>query len=101
MSAGFRVAWGLARILAGKDFRMKCPRCWAPKAYVRQVTPGKRLLLSCLLLVPLKCRHCYHKFVVLWFSTIGHDTRHPTRWRLDPSHRAVRPTRAEPRHADR
>jgi hypothetical protein len=75
---------------------MRCPCCWSNKAYVRQVTPGKRLLLSCLLLVPLRCQDCYHKFVVLWFSTIGQHTRQPTHSRLDPRHRAVRPTRGEP-----
>ena len=27
--------------------------------------------MSCFMLVPLKCHHCYHKFTVPWFLTIG------------------------------
>ena len=50
---------------------MKCRACWAEKAYVRNVGGWKGQLMSCLLLVPLKCHHCYHKFNVLWFFTIG------------------------------
>jgi hypothetical protein len=79
---------------------MRCPHCWSTKVYVRQVTPGKRLLLSCLLLVPLRCQDCYHKFVVLWFSTIGRKIRQPTHTRLDPNHRVTRTTRCEPHHAN-
>jgi hypothetical protein len=49
---------------------MKCPRCWAEKAYLRPVSAWKTALFSCLLLVPLRCQHCYHKFNVLWFFTV-------------------------------
>ena len=54
-----------------KDFPMKCPRCWAQKGYLRQVSCWKAIAMACLLLRPMKCHHCYHKFVVFWFSTIG------------------------------
>jgi hypothetical protein len=50
---------------------MKCPACWADKAYVRQVTGLRGAILSCLFLVPLRCHHCYHKFNVLRLFTIG------------------------------
>ena len=50
---------------------MKCPACWADKAYVRQVTPVRHAILSCLFLVPLRCHHCYHKFTVPRLLTIG------------------------------
>jgi hypothetical protein len=55
----------------GKDQSMKCPRCWAEKAYLRPLPAWKMALLSCLLLVPLKCQHCFHKFTVFWFFTWG------------------------------
>jgi hypothetical protein len=77
---------------------MRCPHCWSTKAYVRSVTFAKRLLLGCFLLVPMRCRHCYHTFVVPWFSTMRQDVRRPARSRTDPKHHAVRPARTEPRH---
>lgn len=54
---------------------MKCPRCWADKAYLYQVPRWKRVLLACLLLLPMKCHHCYHKFNVLVFSAIGRQVK--------------------------
>ena len=30
-----------------------------------------------LLLRPMKCHHCYHKFVVSWFCTLGQQVRAP------------------------
>ena len=56
---------------------MKCPQCWAEKAYRRKVTGRKGLLYSLLLLEPMKCHHCFHKFVVTWFQTIGKQVEPP------------------------
>ena len=56
---------------------MKCSRCWAEKAFVREVRGAKGLLLSFLFLVPLRCHHCYHKFTVPWLATVGQRTRSP------------------------
>lgn len=56
---------------------MKCPRCWSPKAYRNPAKGWKGLLWSCLLLVPMKCHHCYHKFVVFWFATFGQTISPP------------------------
>jgi len=53
------------------DHLMKCPVCWAEKAYVRRVEGWKGLLYRVLTLVPMKCHHCYHKFVVSWFVMLG------------------------------
>jgi hypothetical protein len=53
---------------------MKCPVCWAEKAYVRHPKSWKDVLLSYLLVVPLRCHHCYHEFYVPWFLTIGKKT---------------------------
>lgn len=78
---------------------MKCPHCWSTKLYLREVTPGKRLLLSCLLLVPVRCRHCYHKFLVWWFATIGHDIRWPDRSRDAGQRNAFHPAHVESRRA--
>jgi len=56
---------------------MKCPRCWANKAYFHPVKGWKGLLLSCLFLVPMRCQHCYHRFLVSWFTTIGQQLEPP------------------------
>ncbi|HEX4142112.1 MAG TPA: hypothetical protein VHY91_01070 [Pirellulales bacterium] len=50
---------------------MKCRACWTDKAYLRDVSGWRGVLHSWLGMVPLKCHHCYHKFSVPWFSTIG------------------------------
>ncbi len=67
---------------------MKCPRCWSNKAYLRRIPGFKGRLLDCLLIRPMKCHHCYHRFAVSWFVTIGK--------KVTPSARASscgRPTR--------
>jgi len=65
---------------------MKCPKCWTERAYVRQVAGFKGSLLKCLLLVPMRCRHCYHEFVVSRFATIGQQI-HPPVSRIEPTGR--------------
>ena len=50
---------------------MKCRACWADKAYIREVAGWRGVVCSWLGLVPLKCHHCYHKFSLPWFMTIG------------------------------
>jgi len=72
---------------------MKCPRCWTDKAYVRTVGGSQQLLLRCALRVPMKCQHCYHKFTVSWFATIGQQIRPPT-LRIAPITRGSRPSYA-------
>jgi|GEM_PF-4373374 len=69
---------------------MKCPRCWSDKAYLRRVPPWKRFLLGCLFLTPMRCQHCYHKFVVVWFSTIGKVVE-PPQLRIAPITRGIQP----------
>jgi len=59
--------------------RIKCPQCWAEKAYVRRVEGWRGWMLTLLLLRPLKCHHCYFKFVVPWLSTIGKQIHPPSR----------------------
>jgi len=72
---------------------MKCPKCWAEKAYVRRVDGIKGFLMQCLLLMPMKCHHCYHRFTVSWFVTIGKQIE-PSRPRIVPMHRTDRPSYA-------
>ncbi len=69
---------------------MKCPVCWAEKAYVRKVEGLRGLLHHLALLVPMKCHHCYHKFTVSWFATIG-QTIHPPKIRR--THATPHPSR--------
>lgn len=77
---------------------MKCPRCWTDKAYLRRIAPWKRLLFGLLLLVPMKCQHCYHKFTVSWFVTIGKPLRPPI-LRIAPITRGSRPSYAARHYA--
>jgi hypothetical protein len=56
---------------------MKCPRCWTEKAYLRTVRGWKRVLFACLLLRPLRCHHCYHRFWVPWVVTLGKQVTPP------------------------
>jgi len=56
---------------------MKCPRCWAEKAYLREVKGWKGILMRCLALRPMRCRHCYHRFTVTWFRTLGKQVLPP------------------------
>ncbi len=83
---------------------MKCPRCWTEKAYVRPVGTVKGALLACLLLVPMKCQHCYHRFTIFRFFTVGKQVR-PPMLRIAPISReagppiAARHTAAARQHA--
>lgn len=56
---------------------MKCPQCWAEKAYLREMKGWRGFLLTCLLLRPLQCRHCFHKFTVFWLTTLGKEIHRP------------------------
>ncbi len=77
---------------------MKCPACWAEKAYIRDVRKGwKRTLMKWLLIVPMRCHHCYHEFYVSWFQTLGKQVQ--PRLRIAPgsqSQRATRPNHQQP-----
>jgi len=82
---------------------MKCPACWAEKAYVRKVKGYKGTLLKCLFIVPLRCHHCYHEFSVPWLMTIGKRTDPPTlRVASTPAPRATVPhaRRSQPVRVD-
>lgn len=65
---------------------MKCPRCWAEKAYVYPMEGWKGILLDCLFLTRMKCRHCFHKFTIPWVLTIGKQVTPPVK---APPSRAV------------
>ncbi|REJ64487.1 MAG: hypothetical protein DWQ31_21395 [Planctomycetota bacterium] len=56
---------------------MKCPKCWAEKAWKREVHGVKRVLLATLCVVPMRCHHCYHSFHIPWFYTIGRSIEPP------------------------
>ena len=58
---------------------MKCPECWAEKAYRRNEKGPWAGLLRCLLFVPLRCRHCYHKFWVHRLLTLGQVLEAPAK----------------------
>ena len=62
---------------------MKCPKCWAEKAYVHETKGLRGFLHRLALLAPMKCHHCYHKFVVSRLLIIGEQI-HPPRLRIAP-----------------
>ena len=65
---------------------MKCRACWTDKAYVREVRGWGGTVYSWLGMVPLKCHHCYHRFTVPWFLTIGKRLTPPVlKTRLAPA----------------
>jgi hypothetical protein len=56
------------------------------------------LLLSFALLVPMKCQHCYHKFTISWFLTIGKQIEPPV-LRIAPVSREAGPSYAARHYA--
>ncbi|MBN2218409.1 MAG: hypothetical protein JW719_13625 [Pirellulales bacterium] len=56
---------------------MKCPVCWSEKAYRRKARDWRDAIALCLLLVPFKCHHCFHKFYISWFRTLGQVVHPP------------------------
>jgi hypothetical protein len=54
--------------------------------------------MGLVLLVPMKCQHCYHKFSVSWFSTIGKPIHAPM-LRIAPMTRGARPSHAARHYA--
>lgn len=76
---------------------MKCRFCWATKAYRRKNLRGwERILTTCLMLVPLRCHHCYQKFYAPWFLVWGVDVEPPER--EDSPYRAKTLSLAARRH---
>lgn len=53
------------------DCNMKCPQCWAEKAYQRRVSDWKWTVLRWFLFVPMQCHHCYHKFSIFRLTAWG------------------------------
>jgi hypothetical protein len=58
---------------------MKCPECWAEKAYRRNENGPWAGLLRCLLFIPMRCRHCYYKFWVHRLLTLGQVIEAPAK----------------------
>ena len=58
---------------------MRCPACWAEKAFVRQAKSRKDVFLRYLLCIPMRCHHCYHEFYVPWSLTFGQRMTPPQR----------------------
>lgn len=56
---------------------MKCPVCWTEKAYRREVTGWKCIMMKIILLVPMRCHHCYHKFQTFYPLTWGKELNVP------------------------
>lgn len=81
---------------------MKCPRCWADKAYLHVSRGWWETVLGWLAFRPMKCTHCYHRFMVHWIFTIGKRVVPPVlrvtpRESREGRHGAVRRGRSGPR----
>ena len=63
---------------------MKCPSCWADKAYRRSESGGRATLLRWLLFVPMRCRHCYHKFWTHRLKALGQPLDAPVKLHTPP-----------------
>ncbi len=63
---------------------MKCPACWAEKAYRRTEEGTWAWVLRCLLFVPMRCRHCYHKFYIHRLFAFGKVIEPPAKPRPAP-----------------
>ena len=62
----------------GGDCTVKCPVCWAEKAYRREAKSKMvRMLAALRIVMPMKCHHCYHLFYVHWLRTLGQQTQQP------------------------
>jgi hypothetical protein len=70
---------------------MRCPRCWTEKAYLSSVSGWRGILLAIVLRVPMRCHHCYHRFSVWWFATLGQQIEPPQK-RVVPVIRAAVPS---------
>ena len=51
---------------------MKCPKCWSPKTQASDAGWPRRLISACFLLVPMRCRHCFHTYHATLFH-FGYD----------------------------
>lgn len=66
---------------------MKCPACWAEKAY-RRTEEGQGLwakVLWALGFVPMRCRHCYHKFWTHRLLVLGQVLDAPAKQKSAPA----------------
>lgn len=63
---------------------MKCPACWAEKAYRRNEDGAWATVLRRLLFIPMRCRHCYHKFWVHRLLTMGQVIEAPAKKQAAP-----------------
>ncbi len=68
---------------------MKCPACWAEKAYRRTDEGSWAGILRYLLFVPMRCRHCYHKFYIHRMFAFGKVIEPPAKLRPAPPPEAL------------
>lgn len=77
---------------------MKCPRCWADKAYLHVFRGWWEVALGCLAFRPMKCTHCYHRFMVHWVLTIGRSVVPPVLRVTSHGARRTKPVRRDDDH---
>ena len=67
-----------AQLSFQESLQMKCPVCLDDNVRKRQLGTASKIAAYCLFLVPMRCRHCFHRFYVsrfqLWRDTEGSTT---------------------------
>ncbi len=58
---------GRKPIFAGRILSMKCPNCWSLNVQASESSFLHKFFARCFFLVPLSCRHCFHRFHALWW----------------------------------
>ena len=59
---------GRKPIFAGRILSMKCPNCWSLNVQASESSFLHKFFARCFFLVPLSCRHCFHRFHALWWT---------------------------------
>ena len=55
---------------------MKCSNCWSRRIDVAETNLLHKILAACLMVKPVKCRHCFNSFhVPLW---VGYESEQDT-----------------------
>lgn len=56
---------------------MRCPRCQTEKAYLRDLPTWAVFLSAMCFVLPMRCHHCFHRFLTPLFRAIGNEIAAP------------------------
>ena len=55
---------------------MKCRACWSDDTHICGLPVWRAWLAACLLCAPFKCAHCFHVFLVPFWTVRARQARH-------------------------